>query len=580
VADDQEIRLKFSAQTEAVEAARKHAAALKDQLEQLQSAVSRGAPGWELAQKQIAGVSAELAKAERLAKSAHAAMDKPVVNAPGKMNAGKQSMMGFQVANLMQDMIQGSPAAGINNALFMAQQSGGVKELGQDLKALGAAGATAAAGGVKALPGLFGSIMTAAAGASGAVVAGGVALVGLGTAGLVVNKGLKDAGLGWGDFLTVVGNLAPVEKASSILVGIGRGIADAAESTGIADVWSSMVSDVSTLVNVVADYTLGWNAATEETRRHNAELEATAERVKAVAEAEKELSGIKSQAEKDAADRGTKFAQAVADMGGKGGLNALAETVGGGSKNASDEFKLQLAAARKGDVGAQDAVRGMMQNAGFNTQPLSDVQSNKEARDKETDMLMEEGQRNEERALAELDKMKEARDKETDTLNEAGRENEQAMYEERRQQKEKDLKEAPGLARKSIGGLDGKVERALMLGAIGGGNEKVVGAAVADAMSRELQAKGMGKDEADAAAKSIVADEQSKLNDKIANGQLDGGPGGQDKRKGPQTIAATDFARTVQDGQDTGKQVLDVNKKMLEELINLRRGGIAGRLAR
>jgi hypothetical protein len=572
VPDQQEIALKFTAQTEAVQLAEKRAAALKAELASLQSQVQRGAPGWELAQREIAGVTKELLKAEKAAQQAKGALDRVAKPGGPRLDANKQAQLGFGLANLAQDLAYG-PQAGVNNLVFMAQQSGGIKELGKDAAAFGVTAAAA----FKGIPALI-----AANAAPLAMVGGALGVVTL--AAYALDKGLKDAGLGWSDFTTVLGNLAPVEAAGNAVVGTWEVLKDSAVGSAVDAVWGSLKN----IVHETANVAVGWDDATEATRRHKEELAAVEANVKRIAEAEKELQGVRSKEQKEAADRGTKFAQAAADLGGKGGLDEVAQKVGalgmseaGGAPITKEEFKALLNDARKGDVEAQNKVTALTKMAGYDVTGMKDAQV---GRDREKEQ-------------ADAEKTQADRDRETALLNEEGRKNEEAMRREqadaakadeqaKKQQADKDerereqrLSQAPSEARRSIGALDTRVQQALMLGQVGGGSERVVGEAVAKAVSDALQAKGMGKAEAEAAGKSIVEDNQAQLRDQVSELALKSEQL-QQQRRGPQTFAASDFTRSVQDGQDTQKEIRDINKAMLDKLAAIERGGVGGRLAR
>lgn len=582
---DQEIRLKFSAQTEAVEAARKHAAALKEQLESLQSAVSRGAPGWELAQKQIAGVTAELAKAERAAKSAQGSLDKAVSRAPGRMDAGKQSMLGFGVANALQDAYY-NPAFAINNAMFLAQQSGGVKELGQDLKALAGVGVATAGGWLKAVPGLFTQLATAAAGGSVAVIGAGVAIAGAAVGGVALHKGLKDAGLGWSDLGAVLSNTTIVQGAGAVVEELGSAVTSTWEALGntaageaVDGVWDGLKN----IVHETANATMGWDAATEAAKRHKEITEegakAAADWAKKVAEANAGLKGIKSEDQKKAAEEGSALVQDLADLGGKDGLEGTRKRMASlglfdenGAAVDDDRLKVEMNAAKNGDEAAMGRLRNWGRMAGI------DVEG--PARRREADMLNAEGARIEAESLRDYDKMKQDEASEKEKVKKEQEAQQEKVRQDQTREKEKALQEAPGQARKQIGGLDDKVQRALGLAQLGGANAEQAGKSIAAVLSSELQAKGMGKDEADAASKSIVEGEQQKLRDKVAEMAMGNDPASKALRGGPKTMAAVDFARNVQDGQDTQKDILNTNKAMLEKLAAIERNGMSGRLGR
>jgi hypothetical protein len=247
---DESARLVIQTDTDDVLQAAAEVERLRRALEAARDSVQRAAPGWEMQARGISSLAAELSKAE----TAYGKMERAARRASDGADfsrAGKMSMMGFNLANTLQDAAY-NPAYAINNVMFMAQQSGGVKALGQDLKEFTVIAAAAAAGGIKSLPSLI-------AGASGAAVAGGVALTGLGGAALLVNRGLKDAGLTWADFTAVLANTTPIKSAGEALSSLGEAFAES--SLGVT--LKNMTQDMTVLVNMAADYALNWNAVTD-----------------------------------------------------------------------------------------------------------------------------------------------------------------------------------------------------------------------------------------------------------------------------------------------------------------------------
>lgn len=583
----QEIALKFSAQTQAVDAAERKSQALRQRLEELQSTVRAGGSGWEKAQQEIAGVTRELAAAEAQAKQTHASMSAPPV-AP-RLDAGRQSQLAFGLANLAQDAYY-SPGAAVNNAMFLAQMSGGPKQLALDLKDLAVVGARTAGGWLKAVPGLFTTLATAAAGGSAAVIAGGVAMVGAAVGGVALHKGLKDAGLGWSDLGSVLSNTTLVQGAADTMEGFGNVVAetwdalgDTAVGSAVDGVWDGLKS----VVHETANLTLGWDQATEAAKRHKEITEegakAAAEWAKKVAEAEAGLRGVKSEEQKRVAEAGAALVQGLADEGGKAGLEGSIKRIAGlglfdenGAAVDAERLRVELNAARGGDESAMGRVRNWSRMAGLDP--------DRAARDAETDMLNAEGRKNEqawrdEQAKQEAEDAKRA----AQALAEEDAQRRRNAEAESRE-RERRMADAPGAARRTIGALDERVQQALVLGRVGGGSEAAVGEAVGRSVAAALEAKGMGKDEAGAAANAIVEEQQARIRDGVAMLAMRGGEAGAGAGFGfgqsPRTIAAADFARNVQDGQDTQREIRDINKQMLEKLAAIENRGLAGRLGR
>jgi hypothetical protein len=182
--------------------------------------------------------------------------------AAGRRDTARMSMLGMQLANAAQDAIY-NPVYAVNNMMFMAQMSGGVKALGEDLKQFAGVAVTAVTAGFQSIP-------AAIAGASAAMVGGGVALAALGGAAWIVGEGLHDAGLEWSDFIDVMANTTPIESAKQVLADIGVVLG----ATGIGGAFANMRQDIAVAVNEIADYTLGWNAATEAVKKHKDEVAA------------------------------------------------------------------------------------------------------------------------------------------------------------------------------------------------------------------------------------------------------------------------------------------------------------------
>lgn len=341
----------------------------------------------------LANLRSELAGVERQAAQTERALDK--IHGSGALTgadrAGAKARGGLFVANTLQDMIQGGPASGINNVLGAAQD-----------------------GGIKALAGEF----VAAAGGAGALAAalGTVAVV-AGAAFLTINTGLSSANLGWSDLGSVVDEMA------------GGAFSDAGKvmSENIGDAWES----VKGFVGGIADATIGWNDATSAVAAHKTEIEKVNDSYQAYIKAAKEIAGIKSDAQKEDAKVGKAFGEDVADLGGKGGLDAVLDKLAGEARDADKTVKRtvtvkdkdgkdvqqeqevtnkqiakealtqDVANAVKGDAASQEALRKRLGGAGFDPTQVGQL-GHKDEMKKARDAEREARNKEEEEALKDL----------------------------------------------------------------------------------------------------------------------------------------------------------------------------------
>jgi hypothetical protein len=192
--------------------------------------------------------------------------------------AGTISRAGFGVANMAQDMIQGGPASGINNAIFMAQDA--------QMRAL-AVDAIAAAGGIGTVAAAFGGVAVAA-----------------GAAFLLIDHGLKEAKLDWSDLDNVVANTAAWTLLEETITGVGvvindlgvtwQGAFDAGHA-GVNTLTGGMLGYGETAVRVLKDNVLDWTGATEAARQHKEEIGRNTQAYREYGEAAKRVGGVRSE---------------------------------------------------------------------------------------------------------------------------------------------------------------------------------------------------------------------------------------------------------------------------------------------
>jgi hypothetical protein len=101
---------------------------------------------------------------------------------------------------------------------------------------------------------------------------------------------------------------------------------------------------------------------------------------------------------------------------------------------------------------------------------------------------------------------------------------------------------------------------------LGGSNPAQAGQAVAEQLAKALERAGVAPDEAKFRANQTVEQQQQLLREQMFDRSMN------PKIRPVETIAATDFARNIQDGNDVAQNTLKVNEKQLERLTEIARG--------
>lgn len=295
----------------------------------------------------------------------------------GADRRGAQARLGLAAANITQDVAQGGPASAVNNLIALAGDP--------KIMALGAE-FIAAAGGAAVL--------------GPAIVGVGSALAGLF---VVIDQGLKGADLKWSDFATVVGNTAPITATTEAF----EGLAEVAKDLGITKAIDTAWDATGNLINAVAQVALGWNDATAATKAQNGEIERSTGSALEYVAALKMAASIRSDEQKKAAEIGKNVGEQLANLGGAGGLGAVASRLAekATAKGADDKIKVptigkdgkpgdpeeitrrelarrdaltDLAKAAGGDTAALGRLMPKLKNAGFD---LADVKAAAGGRD-------------------------------------------------------------------------------------------------------------------------------------------------------------------------------------------------------
>jgi hypothetical protein len=298
-------------------------------------------------------IGAAIARTTKEIEQQSVALEKANRHRLGKLSVNDRSVIGFGTAQAIQDVAStGNPAHAVNNLLFMAQMTGGVKNLGQAYATMG----KEAASGLARL-------------ATGHPIA--AAAIAATTGGLVLlDKGLKDANLSWSDLDTVIANTAPWQAATEAI----SGTVDVLGETGLGKAVASAWDGLGNLIHSTADLALGWDSATEAARQHNEELARTAARMEAAAKAQQEFTKILSPEQQADDARGKQFGQALADLGGEGGAAGLIGQLatGEGERRQEDLSRLwEIAGRAEGgdDRGMTDLIR-LAEGRGLDTTTL------------------------------------------------------------------------------------------------------------------------------------------------------------------------------------------------------------------
>jgi hypothetical protein len=279
VSAEDDIQINLSSDVSEGEKARRKLQDIEQQSNDLRSSFEQGRMGLERYNK-------ELRNLEGQAKRAQAALDKiqpaKAVRLTGTDRAGAISRAGLLGANTLQDVLQGGPASGINNVLGAANDRG--------IKAL-AGEALAAAGGIKVVAGAFGTLAIAA-----------------GAAFLTIEGGLKQANLGWQDLDEVIGEVFGSHSGPI---------------KGTIDALGSIYETTVKIGGSVASLIPGWDKATNAVREHKNEIERNSQALKNYQQAQKNLSGFKSEAQQKNEAAGKLFGAATAELGGEKGIDGV-----------------------------------------------------------------------------------------------------------------------------------------------------------------------------------------------------------------------------------------------------------------
>jgi hypothetical protein len=607
------------------EAARKKLAAIESQVRQLKSSFSQGNVATSVYNKELKSLESQAARTQR-------ALDRLKPPQAGRLTgtqrAGAISRSGLLGANILQDVVQGGPAAGINNILGAANDRG--------IKAL-AGEAVHALGGAKRLAAGFGLVTIA-----------------VGAAGLTIDHLLKKEKLGWGDMLHVVSNMGPFRAVGDIIDGIGA-----------SDAWRVNTADVGKFVEGIADVTVGWNKAADATRRQKEEIERSVKATRDYAEAVKTLASVKTAGQKQAEETGKTAIGQIAEAGG--GIDNLANRLADVEtrhtaklKNGKDrmvhvsklddkgeddgvgeditrreharrQIMSDLGRAAAGDVNALNRIKTQMGHAGMNTANVSGNDDGLEAKnahevwerrkaagEKASDPLQDryntlaaggqapdragvvrqlvKGGKSQEAAEYASDftlkalelgfkdavrkKSAETGMSEEDAKKEIAREGNNKADDERKSREDDIKRRAIDKADKATAGrgIDGEVDDALLRESLkAGGKTGVASAKVTAQFKQKFMEAGMSEEDAGVAAAAKVKEHADKLGDEI-NDDIRRGPNADAARfDTPQRIASADFARSVESaGSDDAKKLLNTTEGMkakLTEMLTLMQRG-------
>jgi len=629
VADESDvIRIDLASDISEGERARKKLQEIEQQTKELKSSFEQG----NLA---LARYNQELRNLASQADRARAALDKVDT---GRLTGTKRASAKFQIglagANIAQDVIQGGPAAGVNNILGLAGNNS-VRALGGEM--------LAAAGGVKVVAAAFGTVAASA-----------------GAAFLTIHTGLKDANLGWSDLGSVIDEMLGGAATKSGNVA----------SKALGEVWQ-VVKD---MTGGVSEYWLGWRTATEAVRAHKDEIDRNTASLNAYLKAKKDLAGIKSEDQQAREKAGKLVAKEVADLGGEGGIDAvldkLAEQEAGpdadkvftqkgwkkdkdgkdtdepawrqmtGRQLAKERLTTELGDVLKGDAPTIESFIGKLRAAGYDASGAVAGSAGvdrkaiaKEAQEKDAQEFKarseelakslqerytlgaaigqtpgrarvvgaltkggvspEEAEKHADAVLGHLregysdaigkraaekglDPAGAARDlvREADDKK-AKADKARADHDE--SERERARREAIEKAEKLTAGtgLGARTDDALLrAGLKSGGAPGVATKEITDQLKRELVGRGMGEEQAGLAAGAIAGKHAAKLNDDIMESAMNPK---QKELAAPQHLANADFARSVESaGAKDSAKLLSNTEAMKEKLTELVRLGNRG----
>jgi hypothetical protein len=638
--DSEVIKIDLDSDVSGAERATARLQELERETQELRSAFEQGNVSTDRYNQRLKELGREAGTAQRAVdKLADAEKKASGARLTGADRTKAKAQFAFAGANLAQDVIQGGPASGINNILGMAG-NGGIKSLAGEF--------VAAAGGVKVLVGALGTIAVAASAAF-----------------LTIDTGLKSAKLGWSDLGDVIDEMA------------GGGFSETSKVWGdnLGKVWE----DVKGITNEVADYWTGWNEATEAVKQHKDEIERSTQALEAYKAAQKDLKGIKSDAQVEAEKVDKLVGNEMANLGGDKGLDAvldkLAEEQAG--RNADKIYKQEYNEKDKdgketgkvltrdvtgkelakegltqdfrnattgGNKAARDILIRRLKESGYDTSGIEAAQQGRDltAEKKEADrkaktdadhaardaerkavelsrplqdrynLLTASGQAPDEAGVRRqlerggstpeeakaaagavlknlqegfadeirkrsgekgLDAAGAAKDLLEENADKAKKEQER-KDQQAKTEAEKRQRDAGEKADKLTAGtgFDARARTAALGAMLGGGGREAAEKRLTEQIRGELEARGMGHDEATRAAADKAKDVYAKTRDDVLTQAME-----PKELRATQHLGAEDFGRSVESAaSDTMKQTLDVNKRMEERLVEIARNTAQG----
>lgn len=298
--DDDVIKILIQAKTDEAAKAEQALDGLGQRVIALKGQLDSGAIGVAVFERSFQRLDGQISKSRDHIKG----LERDIVGLGGKIQGASRHSAKFQIglagANAAQDIIQGGPAAGINNALGLAGNNS-ARALGREW--------LAAAGGI-------GAVSTALAGVA---VAAGAAF-------LIIDAGLKSAKLDWGDLDDVVANSYAWKALEETASGAMEALKDPMVAAAVDSLKENVIMVAAAafpLIAMVGEYALGWNQATEAVVRQKAELANLVTAASQYAEALKSVGQIKSTTQAEDAKRGKLVGEQLAELGGGGGIDSV-----------------------------------------------------------------------------------------------------------------------------------------------------------------------------------------------------------------------------------------------------------------
>jgi hypothetical protein len=495
----------------------------------------------------------------------------------------------FNALNIGQDFFQGGPASTINNLLQ---------------------------------PTLWSDMGAAVGGARMAIAGFGATAVVAGAAFLAINSSLKNAKLEWSDFGSVLSNLGPIEAVGDAISGLGIIVN---EAFGF-----DVGSQISTWTSDLAEYTLGWQSAIAAAVEHKRNLED-------INSINKEFAGgaakFQSSGQKAAGAQGELFGQALADVGGSGGINGIVAKLGG--TNGQSSIRGLVNGAINGNTASQDKLLNAMKAAGMDVGELDAIRAGgdpagdrekakKEAEDaaKEAAKAAEDarekrvstatgdlqdrfdkrgGQVSESEVAAALARsgadpadaggvraalaksygervqeraLKEGVDTET-ARGMIADDYAKADAEKARRESDRARSEAMDAATQARPGIAVSANAEYMRGVASGLDPRHVGQVLTDNLTKTLTASGMGEQQARLAAESLAGDARADA-ERTLTGQYEAGRAGmaEQRQRSPEIFDAAGLYNKVAlaaAGGENDKQLAALNKQndLLQQLVRL-----------